>query len=210
MIVSIINKENKQKISDSLEIVVNTTKKGLSEDEINTILNNLKEEFKNYDLFLKNDEVIEIIKDNKGDKDVIKNKVKEIYDDNCKKKVDQLLDEFEEEMNYSNFVKRVEVKSEIIKLNFDETEIKKWIEKKKPVPQPKPQPKPQPEPQPEPQLEPQPEPQPESGPVPEDEKKVQEIIDQLDENYGITGILIDFTELKRIIRENNYDYNKAE
>ena len=222
MIVSIINKENKQKLSDSLEIVVKTTKKGLSEEEINTIINNLKEEFKNYDLFLKNDEVIEIIKDNKGDKDVIKNKVKKIYDDNCKTKVDKLLDEFEEEMNYSKFVKREEVESEIINLNFDETEIKKWIEKKKPAPQPEKQPEPKPEPQPEKQPEPKPEPQPEKqpepkpekkpepGPVPDDEKKVQDIIDKLDENYGINGILNDDTELKKIIREKNYKYDEID
>ena len=190
MIISIINKDNKQILSDTLEIVVKMTKKGLSQREIDIIINELKGEMKDFDLFLKEEEVLEIIKENKGDKEIIKKRVKEMYDKNYKNKLNELLDKLENEMNYSKFLKREEVEKEIKNLNFDEDKIKSWISSKKPsVPEPQP-----------------PAPTPMNG----DEKKMKEMLDKLDEEWGISGYDYDEKELRKVIIESNYNYDVAE
>ena len=195
MIITIINKDDKQKLSDTLEIVVKMTKKGLSQREIDNILNELKGEMKDFDLFLKEEDVLEIIRENKGDKDIIKKSVKEMYDKNYKKKLDELLDRLDNEMNYSKFLKRDEVENEIKNLNFDEDKIKSWISSKKPsVPEPQPKPAPQP---------------PAPTPINDDEKKMKEILDRLEEDWGLSGLECNEEELRKVIVDSNYNYDVA-
>jgi Trp operon repressor len=195
MIITIINKDDKQKLSDTLEIVVKMTKKGLSQREIDNILNELKGEMKDFDLFLKEEDVLEIIRENKGDKDIIKKSVKEMYDKNYKKKLDELLDRLENEMNYSKFLKREEVEKEIKNLNFDEDEIKSWISSKKPS-LPEPQPKPDPQP-------------PAPTPINIDVKKMEEILGKLEDNWGLSGYEYNEEELRKVIVDSNYNYDVA-
>ena len=92
MITSIINIYNKQKISYSLEIVVTM----INREEINDILKDIKLRCRYLDLFVKEEDILEIIKNYKGYKDKIKSKICEIYDTNLKEN-NELLDFLEKE-----------------------------------------------------------------------------------------------------------------
>ena len=152
MFISIINKNNKETISESpLEVVIKIKKsEKLSQEKITNILNNLKNEIKKFNLFLQDNDVIKIIQENKGDESKIKDIVKEKYNDNKKNKVNEIYDKLEKEMNFSKYLKRNDVEEQIINLELDENEIKKYIKMHEPQPNPEPQPDPEPQPGPEP------------------------------------------------------------
>ena len=73
MFISIINKENKKVISEKpLEVVVKMKKKKLTNEEINPILNKLKDENEYFDLVLDENEVKKIIINKNGEEEEIK------------------------------------------------------------------------------------------------------------------------------------------
>lgn len=192
--ISIINKNNKERISETpLEVIIKIKKseKILSQEKITNILNNLKNEIKNFNLFLQDNDVIKIIQENKGDESKIKDIIKEKYNDNKKNKVNEILDKLEKELNFSKYLKRDDVEEQIINLALDENEIKKYIKKH--------------EPQPNQELQPNPQPQPGTQPI--NEEKIQEIINKLNTFCNATS-LIGREELKKQIIAHNYDLEK--
>ena len=208
--VSIINKENKNVISEKpLEIVVKM-KKVVTEEEINDILQNLKKEIEYYNLFMEDNDVISTIKEEKGDENKIRTKVKEIYENKKTNKINEMLNKFDRETNFQEYLNNKDVEEKILELKLDEDSIKKWILSQKPEPEPEHQPEPEPEHQQEPEPEPKPNPDPinPNPPIDDDqEKKIEDIIEQLDMELYVKAI-IDEEELKQIILNHNFDYDK--
>ena len=197
MFISIINKNNKKIISESpLEVVfkIKKSEKILSQEKITNILNNLKNEIKKFNLFLQDNDVIKIIQENKGDESKIKDIVKEKYNDNKKNKVNEIYDKLEKEMNFSKYLKRNDVEEQIINLELDENEIKKYIKMHEPQPNPEPQPDPEPQP----------------GPEPYDKEKMEKILQDIEDDFYISSQFSDeqYKELEKEIIAKNYDYEK--
>ena len=197
--VSIMNKENKKTISEKPLQIVIKIKKMLSEDDINNILNNLKKEIDEFDMYLKEEDVKKIIKDKKGEENEIKKVVKEKLEKEKQekkeqkekkekkekleklekeKKIKELLDKLERDTNFSQFLNNKEVEEKIISTNFNEQEIKKWIEEKRPNPNPNP-----------------------------NEELINKIIDELEDELYVKSFLTE-DELRKIIINFNYDRKK--
>ena len=202
--ISIINKENKNVISEKpLEIVVKM-KKVVTEEEINDILQNLKKEIEYYNLFMEDNDVISTIKEEKGDENKIRTKVKEIYENKKTNKIDEMINKFVKETNFPEYLSNKDVEEKILAFKLDEDSIKKWILSQKP--EPKPEHKQEPEPEPEP--EPNPDPINPNPPIDDDqEKKIEDIIEQLDLELYVKAI-IEEEVLKEIILKFNFDYDK--
>ena len=200
--ISIINKENKNVISEKpLEIVVKM-KKVVTEEEINDILQNLKKEIEYYNLFMEDNDVISTIKEEKGDENKIRTKVKEIYENKKTNKIDEMINKFVKETNFPEYLSNKDVEEKILAFKLDEDSIKKWILSQKPEPKPehKQEPEPEPEPNPDP-INPNP-------PIDDDlEKKIEDIIEQLDLELYVKAI-IEEEVLKEIILKFNFDYDK--
>ena len=200
--ISIINKENKNVISEKpLEIVVKM-KKVVTEEEINDILQNLKKEIEYYNLFMEDNDVISTIKEEKGDENKIGTKVKEIYENKKTNKIDEMINKFVKETNFPEYLSNKDVEEKILAFKLDEDSIKKWILSQKPEPKPehKQEPEPEPEPNPDP-INPNP-------PIDDDlEKKIEDIIEQLDLELYVKAI-IEEEVLKEIILKFNFDYDK--
>ena len=193
MFISIINKENKKVISEKpLEVVVKMKKKKLTNEEINTILNKLKDENEYFDLVLDENEVKKIIIDKNGEEEEIKEIIKQKYEEEKQKKIEDLLNKLKQEINFDKYLNDDQVKEKILFYKFKENEIKDWIKSKKPK---------------EPEPVPEPEPKPEPKPGPDPDEKIQAIIDQLEADYYISGF-IDEDEIKEIIVKYNFDYEK--
>ena len=118
-----------------------------------------------------------------------------------------MINKFIQETNFREFLTNDEVEKKILFFKLDEEQIKAWIMSKKPAPEPEPQPVPQPEPQPVPQPEPQPVPQPE--PIPDDnqEERITKMIEELDNEIYICGV-IEEDKLRQGVLECNFDYEK--
>ena len=191
MVVSIINKEKKNVISEKpLEIVVKM-KKVVTEEEIKEILNNIKQEIEDCDLFIKDEEIIKIIKDEKGDENNIKKIVKDNFENKKKDKIDEMINKFIQETNFPEFLTNDEVEKKILFFKLDEEQIKAWIMSKKPAPEPEPQPVPQPD------------------PIPDDnqEERITKMIEELDNEIYICGV-IEEDKLRQGVLECNFDYEK--
>ena len=191
MVVSIINKEKKNVISEKpLEIVVKM-KKVVTEEEIKEILNNIKQEIEDCDLFIKDEEIIKIIKDEKGDENNIKKIVKDNFENKKKDKIDEMINKFIQETNFREFLTNDEVEKKILFFKLDEEQIKAWIMSKKPAPEPEPQPVPQPD------------------PIPDDnqEERITKMIEELDNEIYICGV-IEEDKLRQGVLECNFDYEK--
>ena len=236
MFVSIINKENKKIISEKPLKIVVKIKKFLSEEDINDILNSLKNEINEFDMYLKEDDVIKIIKEKKGEENEIKKvvikklekqkkenkerlekeekerlkreekeKLKKIEKEKKEekerlerlerekkekeKRVKDLSAKLENETNYTEFLNKNEVEEKILSFNFNEEEIKKWIEEKRPRPVPEPAPAPVPE-------------RPEVN-----EELIREITDELEEELYVSSFIPE-EDLRQIIIDNRYDRNE--
>ena len=199
--VSIINKENKNIISEKpLEIVVKM-KKVVTEEEIKDVLQNLKKEIEYYNLFMEDNDVISTIKEEKGDENKIRIKVKEIYENKKKNKIDEMVNKFAEETNFQEYLNNEDVEEKILAFKLDEDSIKKWIISQKPEPKPEHQKEPEPEPKPNPD-------DPINPPIDDDqEEKIENIIEQLDLELYVRAI-VEEEELKSIILNHNFDYDK--
>ena len=236
MFVSIINKENKKIISEKPLKIVVKIKKFLSEEDINDILNSLKNDINEFDMYLKEDDVIKIIKEKKGEENEIKKvvikklekqkkenkerlekeekerlkreekeKLKKIEKEKKEekerlerlerekkekeKRVKDLSAKLENETNYTEFLNKNEVEEKILSFNFNEEEIKKWIEEKRPRPVPEPAPAPVPE-------------RPEVN-----EELIREITDELEEELYVSSFIPE-EDLRQIIIDNRYDRNE--
>ena len=133
MFISIINKENKKVISEKpLEVVVKMKKKKLTNEEINTILNELKDENEYFDLVLDENEVKQIIIDKNGEEEEIKKIIKQKYEEEKQKKINDLLNKLEQETNFSKYLDNDKVEDKILSYKFKENEIKEWIKSKIP------------------------------------------------------------------------------
>lgn len=202
--VSIINKENKNVISEKpLEIVVKM-KKVVTEEEINDFLQNLKKEIEYYNLFMEDNDVISTIKEEKGDENKIRTKVKEIYENKKTNKIDEMINKFVKETNFPEYLSNKDVEEKILAFKLDEDSIKKWILSQKP------EPKPEHKQEPEPEQEPNPDPINPNPPIDDDqEKKIEDIIEKLDMELYVKAI-IEEEVLKEIILKFNFDYDKIE
>ena len=208
MFISIIDKEKEIISEKPLEVVVKMKKgeKILTKEEINMILNNLENEIEYFDLVLDKNEVEKIIVDKKGEENEIKPLIKEMYEKQKQKKINDLSNKLEEETHFTDFLDKNEVEEKIISFKFGKNEIIDWIKKKKPQPKPVPQPEPKPEPKPVPKPEPNPQPNPQPDPN-QDEAKIEEITNQLEEEFYVSSFL-DENELRDKIIELGFDYNK--
>ena len=101
------------------------------------------------------------------------------------KRVKDLLVKLEKETNYKEFLNKNEVEQQIICFNFNEEEIKKWIEEKKPKPVAKPVPE-----------------QPEVN-----EELIREIADELEEELYVSSFIPE-DDLRQIIIDNRYYRNE--
>lgn len=70
----------------------------MTEEETNDILQNLKNEIENYDLFIEDNDVIRIIKEEKGDENKIKTIVKENYKNQKRNKIDEMVNKLVKEI----------------------------------------------------------------------------------------------------------------
>lgn len=179
MFVSIINKKKKIISEKPVQIVVKTEKKSLSKDEIHQILDNLKEEFDNLNLFLDDNQLTGIITDKDGEENEIKIIVKEKYENLKETKVNKLLGELKDETNYSRFLDDNVVKEKIIGSNFNKEEIKKWIKEKE---------------------------QEQVGPDEGNRERIQNIINIIEENYNASSFIKRELLVNQII-QLNYDIN---
>ena len=153
-------------------------------------MNKLKDENEYFDLVLDENEVKKIIINKNGEEEEIKEIIKTKYEEEKQKKIKDLLNKLKQEINFDKYLNDDQVKEKILFYKFKENEIKDWIKSKKPKdPEPVPEPKPEPEPNPDPDNK---------------EKKIQEIIDQLEADYYISGF-IDDDEIREIIVNYNFD-----
>ena len=176
-------------------------KKVVTEEEINDILQNLKKEIEYYNLFMEDNDVISTIEEEKGDENKIRIKVKEIYENKKKNKIDEMVNKFAEETNFQEYLNNEDVEEKILAFKLDEDSIKKWIISQKPEPKPEHQKEPEPEPKPNPD-------DPINPPIDDDqEEKIENIIEQLDLELYVRAI-VEEEELKSIILNHNFDYDK--
>lgn len=213
MFISIIN-EDKNIISEKpLEVVVKMKKgeKILTEEEINKIMETLKDEFDFMDLIMDTNEVKKIIVNKKGEENEIKLLIKEMYEKQKQNKINELLNNLDKEMNYSKFIKRDEVIEEIENLKFDEKEIKNWIKKK--IDKLKPEPKPEKKDDDNKKKDDDKKKNDDDNKKNDDdngnndEKKIESIISQLEEEFYISSFLDDNEVRQQIIRFG-FDYKK--
>ena len=185
--ISIINKENKKVISEKpLEIVIKI-EKVISKEEVDTILQNLKNEIEDINIFFKDDDLISIIK-NKKKENEIKKMVKEKFDIKKNMKIDELLRTLREETNFSQFLDDSEVKNKIESSHFSKNEVKEWINSQKPAPSPNP-----------------PNPNPLGGSV--NEQLIEEYYQKLENELYISS-LITVDEFRENVIKYNYDFEK--
>ena len=108
-------------------------KKKLTNEENNTILNNLKDENEYFDLVLDENEVKQIIIDKFIiEEEEIKEIIKQKYKEEKQKKINDLLNKFEQETNFSKYLDYAKVAEKILSYKLKENEIKEWIKSKNP------------------------------------------------------------------------------
>ena len=100
-------------------------KKVVTEEEINDILQNLKKEIEYYNLFMEDNDVISTIKEEKGDENKIRTKVKEIYENKKTNKINEMLNKFDRETNFQEYLNNKDVEEKILVFKLDENSIKK-------------------------------------------------------------------------------------
>ena len=149
-------------------------------------MSKIKSEVKFFD-FLSDKDAVKIIEENIN---LGEDQIKQIIEQNIEKikeeKVKDLLDKFENEIHFSEFLNNDQVKEKILSFEFDEKKINEWIINQKPK---------------------DPEPQPKPEPGPSQNLDVKKIYQDLDENYNISAYLED-DEVYNKIRELNGDVEK--
>ena len=185
MYISIINSINKKVISTQ-PLEINVLYKKEEKKNINDILSKIKSEVKFFD-FLSDKDAVKIIEENINlGEDQIKQIIEQNIEKIKEKKVKDLLDKFENEIHFSEFLNNDQVKEKILSFEFDEKRINEWIINQKPK---------------------DPEPQPKPEPGPSQNLDVEKIYQYLDENYNISAYLED-DEVYNKIRELNGDVEK--
>ena len=186
MYISIINSINKKVISTQ-PLEINVLYKKEEKKNINDILSKIKSEVKFFD-FLSDKDAVKIIEENINlGEDQIKQNIEQNIEKIKEKKVKDLLDKFENEIHFSEFLNNDQVKEKILSFEFDEKKINEWIINQKPK---------------------DPEPQPKPEPGPSQNLDVEKIYQILDENYNISAYLMDDDKVYNKIRELNGDVDK--
>jgi len=180
MYISIINTISKKVISTQpLEVNVLYKKEG--KKNINDILSKIKSEVKFFD-FLSDKDAVKLIEDNIN---LREDQLKQIIEQNIEKikekKVKDLLDKFENEMQFSKFLNNDKVKEKILSFEFDEKKINEWILNQKPKDS---------------------EPRPKPGPGPSPDLDVEKIYKELDECYYVSSYMEDEIVKNKIIELN--------
>ena len=185
MYISIINSINKKVISTQ-PLEINVLYKKEEKKNINDILSKIKSEVKFFD-FLSDKDAVKIIEENINlGEDQIKQIIEQNIEKIKEKKVKDLLDKFENEIHFSEFLNNDQVKEKILSFEFDEKRINEWIINQKPK---------------------DPEHQPKPEPGPSQNLDVEKIYKILDEEYNISAYLED-DEVFNKIRELNGDVEK--
>ena len=185
MYISIINSINKKVISTQ-PLEINVLYKKEEKKNINDILSKIKSEVKFFD-FLSDKDAVKIIEENINlGEDQIKQNIEQNIEKIKEKKVKNLLDKFENEIHFSEFLNNDQVKEKILSFEFDEKRINEWIINQKPK---------------------DPEHQPKPEPGPSQNLDVEKIYKILDEEYNISAYLED-DEVFNKIRELNGDVEK--
>jgi len=185
MYISIINSINKKVISTQ-PLEINVLYKKEEKKNINDILSKIKSEVKFFD-FLSDKDAVKIIEENINlGEDQIKQNIEQNIEKIKEKKVKDLLDKFENEIHFSEFLNNDQVKEKILSFEFDEKRINEWIINQKPK---------------------DPEHQPKPEPGPSQNLDVEKIYQYLDEEYNISAYLED-DEVFNKIRELNGDVEK--
>ena len=185
------NYQSQQDINDLyLNLIVDNPQDETDYKMVVSIINK-EQEIEDCDLFIKDEEIIKIIKDEKGDENNIKKIVKDNFENKKKDKIDEMINKFIQETNLPEFLTNDEVENKILFFKLDEEQIKAWIMSKKPAPEPVPQPVPQPD------------------PIPDDnqEERITKMIEELDNEIYICGV-IEEDKLRQGVLECNFDYEK--
>ena len=187
-------KENNDIISDPFEMIVKINKPKedpmkQKQEKANQIYEEIQNEFAaQADVdFINKEDIIKKLMQNELNKDEIVNDIKNKIREKEQKENNEKTEGIYKQLDFGNVkLDKKEVLDYIKEKEFNKDEIQKWIDGKKPRENPQPA-KPQPQPQPN-----------------DREKKVNEIFQELEDSYGISGF-IDEEVAKDKIRQLNLD-----
>jgi hypothetical protein len=163
-------------------------------NKANEIFEEIKNQFPNHQNLINQGEIINKLVNNNLNKDEIVNDINNKIEEQQKEEINKKAENIYNDLNLENVaLDKKEVLDYIKNHNFDKEEVQKWINEKKPKPQ-------------QPEIPAQPEPPRNNGNKQNDEK-VNQIYDELEEEYGISGF-IDEETAKDKIRELNLDREK--
>jgi hypothetical protein len=185
-------------VSDPLELIIRIKKVEdpmiQKKNKANEIFEEIKNQFPNHQNLINQGEIINKLVNNNLNKDEIVNDINNKIEEQQEEEINKKAENIYNDLNLENVaLDKKEVLDYIKNHNFDKEEVQKWINEKKPKPQ-------------QPEIPAQPEPPRNNGNKQNDEK-VNQIYDELEEEYGISGF-IDEETAKDKIRELNLDREK--